>query len=156
MSMRRTRPQPSAERGSALIETSLVMLVAMTALIATFDVGQFLFFHQNVAERARLAARYGALNWDRGCNAQCVQNMMIYRQPTAPDGGIPSDRVAIAGLRASNVVVTVPDPATQGWDARVVVRIQGWQVKSYTPWLFSSGGFTARAITATAPVEAPN
>ncbi len=145
-----------SQRGSVLIEASLIMLVAMMVIVATFDFGQFLFFHQTLAERARLAARYGALNWDRGCDATCVKNMVVYRQPTRPANGIAADNVIIPGLTVSNVNVTIADPAAQGWDARVIVKIQNYNFKVFTSWLSPTGTMMARTITATSPIEAPN
>ena len=68
MSIEKKQIRSSRERGSAMVESALIMLVAMMVIIATFDFGQFLFMHQTLAEKARLAARYGALNWDRGCD----------------------------------------------------------------------------------------
>jgi hypothetical protein len=150
------RARSARERGSVLIESSLIMLVAMMVMVATFDFGQFLFFHQTIAERARLAARYGALNWDRGCDATCVKNMVVYRQATAPVNGVPSDNVVVPGLTTANVNVTIPNPAVQGWDARVIVKIQNYRFQVFTPWLSPTGTLTARAITATSPIEAPN
>src|SRR5437763_1492718 len=50
------------ERGQALMESALVILIFLSFLIGTLDFGQFLFFHQTLVERARAAARYGAVN----------------------------------------------------------------------------------------------
>jgi len=137
-----------------MVESALIMLVAMMVIIATFDFGQFLFMHQTLAEKARLAARYGALNWDRGCDTACVQNMVLYGQPTTPTNM--ANVIQVPGLKAANVSVTLPDPNTQGWDARVIVKIQNYNFKVFTPWLSPVGTMTARAIFATAPIEAPN
>jgi hypothetical protein len=150
------RDRSLRQRGSVLIEASLIMLVALMVIVATFDFGQFLFFHQTLAERARLAARYGALNWDRGCDATCVKNMVVYRQPTVPANGVPADNLVVPGLTTANVNVTIPNPTVQGWDARVIVKIQNYRFKVFTPWLSSTGTMTARALTATSPIEAPN
>jgi hypothetical protein len=154
MPMTQPKTGSARERGSVLIESSLIMLVAMMVIVATFDFGQFLFFHQTLAEKARVAARYGALNWDKGCASVCVQNMVLYGQPVAPQNL--TNAVIVPGLKANNISVTVPDPAVQGWDTRVIVTIHDYNFKVFTPWLSPTGAMIARAITATSPIEAPN
>jgi len=51
-----------SERGSQMVETSLILLTFLLMLIGTIDFGQVLYFHQSLVERARAAARYGAIN----------------------------------------------------------------------------------------------
>jgi hypothetical protein len=144
----------SRERGSVLVESSLIMTLALMVIIATFDFGQFLFFHQTLSEKVRQAARYGSLNWDRGCDATCVQNMVLYGQ-AAPPSNLASV-VTVPGLKAANVSVTMPNPTTQGWDARVIVTVQNYSFKVFNPWLSPAGSLVARPITASSPIEAPN
>ena len=52
----------TSERGQSFVETGLVLLIFLMLLIGIIDFGQVLYFHQSLVERARAAARYGAIN----------------------------------------------------------------------------------------------
>jgi Flp pilus assembly protein TadG len=45
-----------------MVETALLLLVFLTTLVGILDFGQGLYFHQSLVERARAAARYGAIH----------------------------------------------------------------------------------------------
>lgn len=140
-------------RGGALLESSLIMLVFLTTLLAIVDVAQFLYLHQTLSERVRNAARYAALHWDGGCDQQCVVNMVVYRSTTVPENGVPTDGLRIPNLTTANVAVTMPDTS---FDARVVVTIQNFNFAVFTPGISPTGYLRGRAITASAPIEDPN
>ncbi|HEY2013967.1 MAG TPA: TadE family protein, partial [Bryobacteraceae bacterium] len=66
----------NAARGSVMVELSLVATAFLVLLIGILDLGQFLFLQQAVVERARYAARWGALN--DPTNSTAIQNMVLY------------------------------------------------------------------------------
>src|SRR5579872_6979557 len=77
----KTRPisgrRQSPQRGQAMVESALVLIVTMGLILGTCDFGQFLYLHQSLTERARAAARYGAVNsytWP----GTDIQNMAVY------------------------------------------------------------------------------
>src|SRR5713101_1616318 len=72
------------QRGQSLLESALVMLVLLPLLMGIVDVGQFLYFHQAVSERARAAARWGAVNPFDGAQ---IANVAIYNDPAGPTDG---------------------------------------------------------------------
>jgi len=49
-------------RGQSLIESALILTAFMGLLVGMAGVGQMLFVRQTLADRARVAARWGALN----------------------------------------------------------------------------------------------
>jgi hypothetical protein len=49
-------------RGQSLIESALILTAFMALLLGMASVGQTLFIRQTLADRARVAARWGALN----------------------------------------------------------------------------------------------
>ena len=51
--------------GHVMIEAAFIFVVFFSMLIGAFDFGQFLFVHQALVERARMAAR-----WGTACSAQ--------------------------------------------------------------------------------------
>jgi hypothetical protein len=137
------------ERGSALVESSLILIIFISTLLAVLDFGQFLFFHQVLTERVRNAARYGALNWQRGCHEDCVKNLVVYDSPT---GGT-YNGIAVPRLTTSGISVTPPDASL---DSRLTVTVSNYQFAVFNPWLSTSGTKRMRPISAAAPIEAPN
>jgi hypothetical protein len=139
-------------KGQALIETSLVLVLLMAFVLGTLDFGQYLYFHQALSERARAAARYGAVN---PADRSGILNVAIYNDPSgAPGGASP----LLPGLNASMISVCLPgdrscaDPST-GADSRVTITITGYPMVTFN--LFMPRSFTNRPITASLPSEAP-
>src|SRR3954454_10166914 len=71
-------------RGQSLLENALVLIVLATFLIGILDFGQFLYFHQSLTERARAAARYGAVN---PTDTIGIQNVAVYNDPAGTSNG---------------------------------------------------------------------
>src|SRR5436305_831113 len=93
-------------KGSAFVETALIFLVFSSMLMGAFDFGQFLFMHQALVERARYAARWGAIN--DPTDSASVVNMVLYNQATTP----PSGTAGFLNLTSENVTVTNPGSGT--------------------------------------------
>src|SRR5262249_48997681 len=72
------------ERGQAMVETALSMLLFLPVVLGIMDFGQFLYFHQALADRTRAAARWGAVNT---FNATRITNVAIYNDPNGPANG---------------------------------------------------------------------
>lgn len=116
--MKLTQAQPQRRRlrrqkGSTLLESSLILLTFLTCLIAAFDLGLYLFIHESLNERVRSALRYGSVNT---FDAASIQNMVLYGQAAIPTGQSPAfnlDRSMIsvsrldAGLTEDRVNVTL-------------------------------------------------
>lgn len=90
-------------KGSVLVETALIFIAFFVMLIGAFDFGQFLFVHQALVERARYAARWGAIN--DPTDSTSITNMVLYNQGATP----PLGTVSYFNLTAANVTVTNPD-----------------------------------------------
>src|SRR2546425_9871029 len=97
-------------RGSTFVESGLIFLVFSFLMIGAFDFGQFLFIQQALVDRARFAARWGAVGIYTGSispsDTSPIQNMVLYNQSTTPTDG----RSGFFGLTTANV----PLPATPG------------------------------------------
>ena len=60
-----------------------MLLVFICLMIGTLDFGQFLYLHQSLTERARAAARYGAVHsYDYPGDA--IKNFAVYNDPAPP------------------------------------------------------------------------
>ncbi len=110
-------------KGEYLVETALVLLPFVLTLTGVFDVGQVLFFHATLHERAQAGVRYAIVH---SYDAQTIQNFVVYNAP-APNGH------ALFGLQTSMVSVTRLDQGTQS--DRIEVRIANYPVAFYSPLL---------------------
>ena len=129
-------------KGAVILETALIFLAFTTMLIGAFDFGQFLFIHQALVERARSAARWGALN--DPTDSASITNMVLYNQAATPPAGTNS----YFGVTAANVAVSAPDSGTN--DYRLYVRISGYTYTVLSPYI--AGSYTGPAITVAVPL----
>jgi len=136
--MRKTN---KSQRGSLLIESALTLLVFMMVLISGFDVSLLLFVQQTLTERARTAARYGAVN---AFDQSAIQNMVLYSQATEPVGGVPA-----FNLTRSMVTVVRSDAGTP--EDRINVTVSNFPVQFLTPVV--AGVAQGMAITASVSYE---
>jgi len=136
----RRRRQDS--KGTVIMEAALIFLVFAMMIIGIFDFGQFLFTHQALVERARYAARWGAINDPTDTNS--IVNMVLYNQSATPSSGTP----AYFNLSSSNVSVTNPGVGTN--DYRVNVQISGYTYTILSPYI--GGSHTGLPITVSVPL----
>ena len=129
-------------RGSVFVETALIFVVFFGILIGAFDFGQFLFIHQALVERARYAARWGAIN--DPTDSGSITNMVLYNQGAAPPVGTAS----YFNLTAANVTVTNPGSGTD--DYRLNLEISGYSYAVFSPYM--AGSHTGPRITVSVPL----
>jgi Flp pilus assembly protein TadG len=126
--MRNTISQRRLKRskGAVLVETGFVFVMFAFLLMGAFDFAQFLFIHQALVDRARSAARWGALS--DPTNTSAIQNMVLYNQTTAPIGATSG----IFGLTSAMVQVSTQDTATSS-DYRLIVSITNYPYEMISP-----------------------
>ena len=130
----------SPRRGSALIESSLVLMVLLTLVFGIFDFGYVMFEHHTLLHNARTAARYGAIH---PSDLEAVRNLVLYGQTAG------SSNPGFFGLDSSMVSVTRDDSWTA--EDRIVIEISGYHYTLVTPFL--AGTFEGRPIQVSLPVE---
>ena len=126
------------QRGTALVETTLSLLLYTSILFSLVDSGYVMFLHQTLASRAESAARYGALN---PSDTTGMQNMVLYNATTGSGTGI-------FGLTASNVNVSRTGSGTAA--DRVIVTVTNFHYPMINPGMSGTG----RDVTVSMPVEA--
>src|SRR6266849_1439342 len=129
-------------KGAVFIETGLIFVVFSFMLMGAFDFAQFLFIHQALTDRARSAARWGAIS--DPTNTSAIQNMVLYNQTTVP-AGVSS---GIFGLTSSMVNVTTQDSGSD--DYRLIVVITNYPYQMISPII--GGTYTGTNITIAAPL----
>ncbi len=130
-------------RGSALLESSLVLLVFLATLLGTIDFGQILFFHLMLADRVRAGARFAVVS---AYDPASITNVVVYNSVTAPSV---SNTTGLFGLTASMVNVTRYNAGTN--TDRVEVSISNFPIAFYSPWI--SGSLSPRTFRAVMPIE---
>lgn len=121
----------NTRRGSMMVEMSLIGTIFFVLVVGILDFGQFLFIQQAIVERARTAARWGAVT--DPANSTAIRNMVLYLQPTTPTSGSAS-----FGLTADMVSVSTVDAGTDNY--RLVLQISGYSYTVLSPLLAGSYG----------------
>jgi Flp pilus assembly protein TadG len=135
------------QKGQAMLESALIMIIFLPIVIGIMDFGQFLYFHQSLTERVRVAARYGAVTT---FDATKIVNMAIYNTPDGSQGGVNKALLPYLNATAETdgaVTATLSDSGTD--DARVRVTITNFPYN----FLIIPGGLKKRTITDTEPYE---
>jgi Flp pilus assembly protein TadG len=125
--------------GSVIVETALIFLVFACLLMGAFDFGQFLFIHQALVERARYAARWGAIS--DPTNTTAITNMVLYNAPTGSGTGY-------FNLTSANVAVTNPGVGTDNYVLNV--KLSGYQYIRVSPYI--AGSYTGPQINVSVPL----
>ena len=147
--MRRNRDN---RKGAGLVESALVLFIFLAFCLGTLDFGQFLYFHQALAERARAAARYGSVNWT---DRTGIQNVAIYNDPAGTANGATA---ILPNLTTTMIAVCLPadtncSNVSGTTESRITVTITGYQMTTFN-FVFPQA-FTNKAITASIPSEKP-
>ena len=143
--MTRRDVQRSLQRGAALVDTSLILVVFMAILIGILDFGHFLYRHQVIVDRERNAIRYAVVN---PYDPTAIQNLVLYGQTDAP----PAGTQAWFNLTPSMVTVNRFDAGTAS--DRVVVTVANYSFPFLSP--FISGIVQGQPVTSMLPYEGPN
>ena len=120
--------------------------------MAAIDFGQFLFIHQALTERARSAARWGAIN--DPSNSSSIVNMVLYNQATNPAGTAAGLDPVPGYLNLSSSNVTVSNPNMGADNARLIVIVSGYRYSVISPYI--AGSYTGPAVTVVVPLGSYN
>ena len=127
--MKRARKQA----GQSLVESALILAAFMGLLLGMAGIGQLLFVRQTLADRARMAARWGAMNsYDPGA----IRRMVLYGTPAPAADAAPFMNLAASAVDVSN-------PGCPGPACRVSVAIPEHGIRSVEPMDRSTGNLAA-------------
>lgn len=120
--MNRARPSQS---GQSLVESALVLAAFMGLLVGMSAIGESLFVRQTLSDRARMAARWGAL---ADYDPAAIRRVALFGTAQPMPGDRPFMNLAPAAIEVSN-------PGCPGPACRVSVAIpdQGIRCVEFTP-----------------------
>jgi len=127
------------QRGSTMIEASLVLTVSLMTFIGIIDIGSVMFRLQGLTERARAGARWGVVN---SYNANSIRNVVVY-------GNSAGSGAPLLNLTTSVVLVSQVDLGDGV--SKIEVRIENYPFTFFTP--FISGANTLPRIEASMSTE---
>src|SRR5260370_4854311 len=114
--MNKQRKAPSRHsRGAAMLESVLTLVVFLAMFIGVFDVGEMMFVHQTLTDRARNAVRWGVVN---PYDATGMTNLVLYGATTPSQG-----QTGSFGLSATNILVSRPAASIGQPEDRVILTI---------------------------------
>jgi hypothetical protein len=111
------------QAGQSLIESALILAAFMGLLLGMAGIGQSLFVRQTLADRARMAARWGALN---SYDPSAIRRMVLFGTVDSAPGQSP-----FFGLTPN--AVEVSNPGCPGTACRVSVAIPEQGIRSVEP-----------------------
>jgi Flp pilus assembly protein TadG len=136
------------QRGQAMVEAGLIMLIFLPVLIGIMDFGQFLYLHLSLTERTRAAAHYGAIT--TFTDGSDIANVAIYNDPAGSANGatplLPNLQTADSA-KDGYVTASLTSPGTD--DARIRVTITNYPYN----FLMMPTSLNRRTITDTEPYE---
>jgi Flp pilus assembly protein TadG len=135
------------QRGQAMVESALIMLIFIPMLIGIMDFAQFLYFHQSLSERVRAAARYGAVH--TYTDGSDIANVAIYNDATGTANGATAVLPYLTATPGQNGTVTATLTGAGTDDARIRVTITNYPYN----FLLLPSGVNYRTVTDTEPYE---
>ncbi len=115
-------------RGQSLVESALVLVAFMGLLVGMASVGESLFVRQTLADRARMAARWGALH---SYDPAAIRRVVLYGTAEPASGDSP-----FLGLKPD--AVEVSNAGCPGLQCRVSVALPAQGVRAVEPVEFIS------------------
>jgi hypothetical protein len=127
-------------RGSALIETPLILLVFLLSFIEIIDVGQLMFLQSMLLDRVRAGARYASVS---AYTPTVIANVVVYNDPAGGTGA------GLFGLQTS--MVSVQRYGAGLSSDRLEIVISNYPLAFYGPLLAST--FRTRTFRAVMPIQ---
>src|SRR5437867_1200724 len=122
------RNSHNRRRGQSMLESALVLMIFVPVLIGIADFGQFLYLHQTLSDRARAAARWGAVHSYTGDGIH-VRKYAMYNDSDPADGATPM----LPNMNLGMITATLDDSGTDS--ARITVTISGYPFSFLSPFM---------------------
>lgn len=117
------------QKGSALVESSLILLIFLAMTLGTVDFANLMFLHQSVYERTRKAVRYSVA---KQLTADEIRNLILYDSLTTPQ----DTTTGYFGLTASDIGVTFNNAGLSS--QRVNISVSNVAMPMISFWLPAS------------------
>src|SRR5687767_4011287 len=134
-------------KGQGLVESAFVLLVFVFVFLGILDFGQFLYFHQSLTERVRVATRYGAVH--TYTDGMSVIDVEINTTPSGTvDDQLPNVN-APSETNAAKATVTAGITNPGNDDARIRVTIANYPLT----YLILPSSLAQRTVSYSQPYE---
>lgn len=110
-------------RGQSLVESALILAAFMSLLVGMAGIGETLFVRQTLADRTRIAARWGGLN---NYDPAAIRRVVLYGMAQPAPGEAPFFGLTAAAVEVSN-------QGCPGPTCRVSVAIPEHGIRSVEP-----------------------
>ena len=134
------------QRGQAFIESALIMLIFVPVLVGIADFGQVIYFHASLTERARAAARYGAVH--TYTDGSAIKNVAVYNDPSPATG-----TAGLVPYLTTSLVTATLDVANTD-SARITVTITNYPFNFISGFMSQSTWY--KTVITTEPYEIVN
>ena len=124
-----------SQRGSTMVECSLILTATLALLIGAVDFGQVLYFHQGLVSRLQAGAHWAAVN---SYDAAKIANVVVYGRETPGQDSYS----LISGLTTAMVSSSLSNANTTR--AMVEVGIENFPYRFFSPWI--AGAYTTRPL----------
>ena len=111
------------QAGQSLVESALILSAFMGLLVGMAGIGQSLFVRQTLADRARMAARWGAIH---GYDPTAIRKVILYGAAEPGQGETPFFALGPSAVEVSH-------PGCPGPACRVSVAIPEYGIRSVEP-----------------------
>lgn len=111
------------QAGQSLVESAFVLAAFMGLLVGMGAVGESLFVRQTLADRTRMAARWGAL---APYDPAAIRRLVLFGTPQPAPGDAPFMNLTLAAVEVSN-------PGCPGPACRVSVAIPQQGIRCVEP-----------------------
>ena len=120
-----------------MLESVLTLVAFLAMFIGVFDVGEMMFVHQTLTDRARNAVRWGVVNT---YDPTGMTNLVLYGATTPSQG-----QTGSFGLTAANIVVSRPLASIGTAEDRVVLTVT-YPVTLISVFLGRSANWSAASV----------
>lgn len=127
--------RPRNQNGQSLVESALVLTAFMGLLLGMLALGESLFVRQTLADRTRMAARWGAMN---RYDPSAIRRVVLYGTSAPSPGDSPF-------MSLSPEAVDVSNPGCPGPMCRINVAVPGHDIRAIEPVAWIDEGITAAA-----------
>ncbi len=124
------QPSGDAQRGAAVAELAIAMLVFLTMIFGMIEFGRLYWTHNALKDAARRGARFAVVRKEDSASIDAVKKAVVYGDPNANPA---SAKPIVSGLTMSNVAVAYKNFNGLKLSAQATVSITNYKFQMAVP-----------------------